>query len=140
MEIKNTIKISAPISPYDTEDKFPTHESKYGKGGNKSVTTVEERNNIPTERRELGMIVYVDNDKKWYSLQNGIENNNWVDFSTVIMDGVQICNIIVNTIEPPNPTKDTIWLHPLTGSLKFRNVENTEWKSLTVSEFDGGTF
>ena len=54
--------IADPIVPYTTADNIPTHYAQYGKGGFRTVETIEERNAIPFERKEAGMLVYVIND------------------------------------------------------------------------------
>jgi hypothetical protein len=54
--------LSAPIVPFTTDDIYPTHESQYGKGGWREVSTVTDRDSIPIERRVAGMVVSVTND------------------------------------------------------------------------------
>ena len=54
--------VASPIVPFTTEDTFPTHEAKYGKGGYRTVSDLAERNAIPEARLEEGMLVYVVND------------------------------------------------------------------------------
>lgn len=60
-ELKGT-NVAAGIVPFTDQDNYPTHYSKYGKGGLKSVDTIEERDLIPAERTEEGMLCYVKND------------------------------------------------------------------------------
>lgn len=62
------INVSSTIVPYTTDDKFATHDSIYGKGGFKSVTTITELYQIPEERITEGMLVFVkdDADKKYF--------------------------------------------------------------------------
>lgn len=134
MKIENTINISAPISPYDTNDTYPTHEAKYGKGGLRAVDNVAERDNIPLELREDGMIVYVRDLNIAYILHGGLANTNWVDFST-------ICSgIIFSTTPPPVPTPETVWYNTANGVLSFRDATNSNWVQLGASGIDGGTF
>ena len=52
-ELKGT-NIYAPIVPGTDEDKYPTHDSKHGKGGYKEVSTLEERDSLPEERLRVG--------------------------------------------------------------------------------------
>ena len=63
--------IADPIVPYTTADNIPTHYAKYGKGGFRTVETIEERNSIPLERRESGMLVYVITD------ENNVHTYQW---------------------------------------------------------------
>jgi hypothetical protein len=57
--------IYGPIIPYADEDKYPTHLAKYGKGGFVSLDNIETKDkiNIPEERLEEGMLVYLVEDK-----------------------------------------------------------------------------
>ena len=76
--IKGT-NVSSPIVPYTSDDIFPTHYAKYGNGGFMSVRTLNDLNNIPQNRREPGMFVYVFEDDKLHKLEN---DNTWVIFPT----------------------------------------------------------
>lgn len=58
---KKGINIPAPIVPYTDKDVYPTHEAIYGKGGWKSVNTIDDLKAIPEERLENGCIVRVIN-------------------------------------------------------------------------------
>lgn len=51
--------LASAIVPFTDADQFPTHYAQYGKGGWRSVATVEERDSIPEMRLEEGMVVYV---------------------------------------------------------------------------------
>ena len=62
-ELKGT-NIYAPIVPGTDEDKYPTHDSKHGKGGYKEVSTLEERDSLPEERLRVGCKVYVVSEGK----------------------------------------------------------------------------
>lgn len=71
--------VSAPIAPFDTNDEFPTHDAKYGKGGYRSVMTILERDSIFSSRKTDGMRVRVTNDPV---IENNTEwewlGGNWV--------------------------------------------------------------
>ena len=69
-KIKGT-NIAAPIVPYATNDSYPTHYAKYGKGGFVSLKTLNERDEIPAERLEEGMLVYVLEDGQSYQYLGG---------------------------------------------------------------------
>lgn len=81
-EIKHTIKLAGQISPTDTQDVYPTHEDIYGKGGYMSVSTLSERDAIPSPRRKLGMTVAVPDavtgKTTRYTLEGGLTNAHWV--------------------------------------------------------------
>ena len=75
----NGTNLAAPIVPFTTNDTFPTHYAKYGKGGYRTVATITERDGIFTALREEGMEVYVVETSKKYALVGGISNTNWVE-------------------------------------------------------------
>ena len=75
-KLQGTI-LASKIVPTDSLDTYATHEDKYGRGGHRSVDTLEERDNITTPRRKEGMTVYVKENKTKYILESGIENANW---------------------------------------------------------------
>lgn len=72
-------KITSSIVPNSFLDNYSTHNSKYGRGGYRSVKTITERDAIYTSRRDTGMLVYVSADEKIYILKNGITNASWVE-------------------------------------------------------------
>lgn len=76
-------QVEDALVPKDSLDKYPTHYSEYGKGGvHTGVADLAARDAIPTERREIGMRVYVLNvagSEKEYQLQGGLTNSDWKD-------------------------------------------------------------
>lgn len=71
------VVVSGYISPSDSTDQYATHRADLGKGGYRSVLNITERDNITSIRRELGMIVYVIEEKKEYRLVDGLTNTHW---------------------------------------------------------------
>ena len=51
--------LASKIVPTDSLDDYATHEDKYGRGGHRSVNTLEERDNITTPRRKEGMSIAI---------------------------------------------------------------------------------
>ena len=139
-EIKNTLKISAPLSPYDSTDVYPTHLPEYGKGGLRTVESIEDRDNIPVERRDEGMFVYVKENKTTYALRDGLENTNWIELESFLggADSGQIK--ITDNESPENPTKVTLWFNQGEGNFYSRDPENTKWIQYVPPLIDGGTF
>ncbi len=70
--------VSSPIVPFTSDDEFPTHDAKYGKGGFRAVATTAERDAITTYRKDPGMFVYVIEEQKLYVYRN----NAWVEWSS----------------------------------------------------------
>lgn len=55
----NGVKVPANIIPTSTSDTYPTHHANFGRGGYKTVSSLEERDNIPVDRLTLGTEVRV---------------------------------------------------------------------------------
>ena len=75
-QIPGTIGITGAVAPVDSTDKYPTHFAKFGKGGYYAVQNINERDNIPSERKEEGLLVYVLQENKPYIWKN----NTWSFF------------------------------------------------------------
>lgn len=90
---KKGINVSAPIVPYTDQDTYPTHEAIYGKGGWKSVRTIEDLKAIPKERLEDGCIVRV--------VESSSSSESAVEFyyDSSIKDGASIPSSITDPIE-----------------------------------------
>ena len=86
MAIQGTTTVISPIGPTEETDDYPVTLPKYGKGGLRSVLNLTERDAITTKRREKGMLVYVENDSKYYTLTNGITNNDWQQVTLIFAD------------------------------------------------------
>ena len=74
--------VGAPIVPGAETDEFPTHIDKYGRGGYRAVATNEERDAIPAERRQSGMIVFVISTQQQWVLADNL--TTWVE---VVLNG-----------------------------------------------------
>ena len=98
-------KINNPIEPVDIlKDNYPTHRAKYGQGGVHSVKTIKDRDNIPYNRLEKGMLCYVEEDNSYYSLEVRSRDVNkvvWVPFAG---GGGGGGSIIYTTDEPTTVT------------------------------------
>jgi|LakMenEpi03Aug12_release.lakeMendotaPanAssembly.Ray.scaffolds.fasta_scaffold280101_2 hypothetical protein len=85
--------IIAAIVPFTELDQYATHDAKYGKGGYRSVTNVTARNNIPPDRRSIGMTVRTTDDNIVWILTSDDGTLNcvncvWVkEVDTLSMDG-----------------------------------------------------
>ena len=72
------IKLLDFISPASGATN-PTHLDSLGKGGYMVMPSISERNLIPTTRRKLGMLVYVQAVDSIYKLNaTSLDNSNWV--------------------------------------------------------------
>ena len=73
--------ISAPVLPWDDADIYPTHHAKYGKGGFRSVATLDERDSITDMRKENGMFVYVIENETLYVYKIVDDIGSWIEWS-----------------------------------------------------------
>jgi len=75
------INLTDSIVPGTPGDNFPTHYDIYGKGGYRSVLDINQRNEIPLQRRSEGMIVRTNINNKLWMLNGGTTDLNWVEIS-----------------------------------------------------------
>lgn len=80
MPITGTVPITAPIAPTSEIATYPVTNPAYGLGGLRTVGTTTDRNAISALRREVGMVVYVSGENKYYHLVGGTANANWQEF------------------------------------------------------------
>ena len=80
MPISGTTPVTAKIAPTSSSDAYATHDDIYGKGGYRTVVNITARNNIATERRSAGMLVYVTATDIVYKLGSGLSNTDWVSY------------------------------------------------------------
>jgi hypothetical protein len=74
--------IIAPVRPQSDQDAYPTAFAAELLGGHHEVLTLLDRNAIPAERREEGMTCWVVETDQMYVLSGGIDDLNWLEFST----------------------------------------------------------
>lgn len=91
--------VAAAIVPFTSEDTYPSHISTYGKGGWHEVSSIQERDEIPNERRILGMAVFVTENNTIYILQTTLENSGWT-----IFQGGEGSNVPEWALQPTKPT------------------------------------
>jgi len=82
MPIPNTTFVPLVLATGSTSDKYPVTDPQYGLGGLRSVGNTGARNNITSQRREIGMMVYVQDQDKFYYLKGGTGDANWTEVKT----------------------------------------------------------
>ena len=82
MPIPNTTFVPLVLATGSTLDAYPVTDPQYGLGGLRSVGNTVARNNITSQRREIGMMVYVQDQDKFYYLKGGTVNANWTEVKT----------------------------------------------------------
>jgi hypothetical protein len=75
--ISGSVPYTGFIAPTDSTDTFPVTKPEWGLGGLRRVADLTERDAITSERRELGMLVYVEADQTYYTLKTGLTNSDW---------------------------------------------------------------
>jgi len=80
--ITGGVPLGGFISPTDSADTFPVTNPTYGLGGLRNVGSTADREAIPAQRREQGMMVYVQDEDKFYALQGGTTDAFWTEFSS----------------------------------------------------------
>jgi hypothetical protein len=79
----NGLVVASRIVPTDDLDSYPTHDADYGRGGQRSVATLLDRDAVSADRRKEGMLVWVAETGIEYRLVGGTENSNWVESADV---------------------------------------------------------
>ena len=83
-DLSSKIDIPAGITPINDASQYPTHYANFGFGGLRTVDSISERNSIPLLMQEVGMIVYVEDDTKYFRLVTKtatLSNTDWVEIS-----------------------------------------------------------
>lgn len=124
--IKGT-NIAAPIVPFTTDDNYPTHEAKYGKGGYRTVQTIQERDSISAARLEEGMLVYVVNDPDEIHTYQYI-NSTWT--RSKIGAGVEKVDTVEDMKRKVSEPGDIVYVKN-TGGLYTKLADNY-WKLLSL--------
>lgn len=145
-ELKGT-QVAASIVPFTDLDTYATHDAEYGKGGFRSVSTIEERDAIPFERKTEGMIVRVTANGLNYEWKN----NAWVEWlpkGNIVIDTAlsetsanpvqnKVIATKVNTLEDsivdileqvnniPIITVDTVWNATSNNPASSKAIEST---------------
>ena len=96
-EIPGSVRVAGFLAPTDSTDTYAVTEDSYNKGGFRAVAALADRNAITSDRRKLGMMVYVTGELKAYILtaeNSPNEDDNWTEFTSG--GGVTEYNAIVN--------------------------------------------
>ena len=80
-------QVAAIVVPFTDADKYATHDAEYGKGGFRSVETIDLRDAIPTERKTKGMVVRV-NETGLHYYWNGSAWTEWLPKGTMLVDAM----------------------------------------------------
>jgi hypothetical protein len=82
MGITGYISIGLPLGPNTETDPVFITDPQYGLGGLRTVGSTAERDSIVVARRQVGMMVYVEDVDAYYSLLGGTSNSDWTEFTS----------------------------------------------------------
>ena len=125
-------QIIAPIVMPNDADMFATHFAKYGCGNIHSIVTLDDRDAISLDRREIGMLCYVRNLNKFYQLIGGINNTNWIDLDTRFTS-TQNGNVNGNLTVNGNIILNSTLLKSNSNIIQLRNSNDTDYADLVVN-------
>lgn len=91
--IPGGVRVQGFIAPTSTTDTYPVTDPHYGLGGLRTVLNLGQRDLIPAERRIVGMLVFVQQQNKYYKLLADLVQWEEVDLS----------NILTNESDPTVP-------------------------------------
>ena len=75
------------VSPTDELDEYPVTNPKYGLGGLRTIGASAGLSLIPQQRREEGMIVFAEDEEKYYHLFGGTGDEHWTELKFDGEDG-----------------------------------------------------
>lgn len=82
------VAITGEITPTSVSDTFAVTNPYWGLGSLRNVTNTIDRDAITTSRREAGMLVYVQSLDKYFKLDVGLTNLDWIDLGSTLGGGV----------------------------------------------------
>src|SRR4051812_16247678 len=82
MPIPGTVPFTGLVAPTATSDTYAVIDPIYGKDGLRSVADHTERDAISTDRRREGMLVYTQNDGKYWKLASNL--TTWTEFTVTV--------------------------------------------------------
>lgn len=113
--------VAAMLAPFTTEDRYPTHNSIFGKGGAKEVQTISERDAIPTERLSDGCTCYVVATGLTYRWLN----NAWTEVQGGGGAGGGVVRLTQSEFNALSPKSDTtLYAVTLNGTLNALYLGN----------------
>lgn len=137
MSILGSVPVTGFIAPTSETDLYPSHDSKYGKGGFREVIDLVDRDSIPNQRRSEGMLVYVISNDTTYQLKGGITNSHWDYFnsknSTSTCGSISTCSIDLDKLTYiAGAGEEVVYAHNLNTNQVNVNVFDSDGESLLV--------
>lgn len=127
-KIQGGVPVAGFMSPTDESDLYAVTDEKYNRGGYRTVNTIAERDAITDDRRKLGMLVYVWDEKKVYQ---------WDETGWILAKGFgDKLPFIVSDTPPTTGNVGDMWLDTNTGLIytKREVTDDTDPDNPIVSE------
>lgn len=93
------VNVAGGITPYTTEDKYPSHYAKYGHGGYRTVETISDLYSISDERKENGMLVYVSETNQIFKYNQKTKEFELFEVKSASVELLEITNESGSTSE-----------------------------------------
>lgn len=116
------VKLMSSITTNSPDDTYPTHMDSLGKGGFMAVPTKAIRDKLSTQRRKVGMMVYVSETDSVYQLKGDTTNAHWVSFKLASAMGWQG----TQTSHPGNPQLN--WAYYNSTDRKSYIYDGNNWQ------------
>lgn len=133
-KIEGGVPIAGFVAPTDDSDTYAVTDERFQRGGYRSVDTNADMQNIPEDRRSLGMLVFVRDEKKVYRL----EENGFV-IPPGGGEGGDSVFTYESPTEPTDPELNELWLNTSTGVISvYKEVTNPDGSTTNkwVSQLD----
>lgn len=83
--IPGSVSVTGILAPTDSTDTYAVTDPSYGIDGLRSVADYTVRNAIPNSRRRFGMLVFTQNDSKYWSLNSSPWSGDDSDWSPLTL-------------------------------------------------------
>lgn len=146
------VAITGEITPTSLSDTFAVTNPYWGLGSLRNVGTNIDRDSITSQRREAGMLVYVQTIDKYFKLDVGLTNLDWIDLganlgagntittnTTLIGDGTVGSPLAVNTSFAENGLNITSSKLRLGGTLLQNTLINQAGFNFNIDSLFGAT-
>lgn len=127
------VKLMSSITTNSPDDTYPTHMDSLGKGGFMAVPTKAIRDKLSTQRRKVGMMVYVSETDSVYQLKGDTTNAHWVSFKLASAMGWQG----TQTSHPANPQLN--WAYYNSSDRKSYIYDGNNWQMFAQDGAGGST-
>jgi len=130
--IPGGVRVGGFIVPNDSLDTYAVTNPFYGLGSLRTVDSIAVRDNISTDRREEGMLVYVKEDAQYYQLLSGLTNTDWVNLNltSAVHNTFSVTALGINSYTGTSTPTITGYT---TGVIYLTTFENANTSACTIN-------